>query len=56
MVITDIEAVLEYKPLKKKELLLKEGQVNKHIYFIEKGSVKTYKTSLNDKDYISKIY
>jgi DNA-binding response OmpR family regulator len=41
---------------KKKQPIYSIDNVPRGIYFIEKGSVKTYKTSLNDKDYISKIY
>lgn len=43
-VVADIEQALEYKFLKKKDLLLKEGQVNKHIYFIEKGLIRSFYT------------
>lgn len=41
---------------KKKQPIYSEGNITRGIYFIEKGSVKSYKTSSNDKDYISKIY
>ena len=41
-VIADIELFLEYKFLKKKELLLKEGQVSKHLYFIDKGLIRSF--------------
>ncbi len=41
---------------KKKQPIYSIDNVPRGIYFIEKGSVKTYRTSLNDKDYISKIY
>jgi CRP-like cAMP-binding protein/CheY-like chemotaxis protein len=41
---------------KKKQPIYSEDNIPRGIYFIEKGSVKTYKTSINDKDYISNIY
>lgn len=41
---------------KKKQPIYSEGNLPRGIYFIEKGSVKSYKTNSNDKDYISKIY
>ena len=41
---------------KKKQPIYSIDNIPRGIYFIEKGSVKTYKTSSNDKDYISKIY
>ncbi len=43
-VIAAIEQALTYKPLKKRELLLKEGQTSKHIYFIESGLIRSFYT------------
>ena len=43
-VIEKIEEILEYKVLRKKELLLREGLICNHIYFIEKGLVRSYYT------------
>ncbi|MDI9365588.1 MAG: Crp/Fnr family transcriptional regulator [Flavobacterium sp.] len=43
-VLAEIGEILEFKTLKKKELLLKEGQTSKHIYFIEKGLIRSFYT------------
>jgi CheY-like chemotaxis protein/CRP-like cAMP-binding protein len=41
---------------KKKQPIYSAGNVPRGIYFIEKGSIKTYLTNKDDKDYISNIY
>ncbi|MCU0421380.1 MAG: response regulator [Bacteroidia bacterium] len=41
---------------KKKQPIYSTGNIPRGIYFIEKGSVKTYLTNKDDKDYISHIY
>jgi len=38
-----IKSILVSRSVKKKEILLKEGQVARHIYFIEKGLVRSYR-------------
>lgn len=43
-VLTEIIQHLEIKELKKKELLLKQKQVCKHIYFVEKGFLRSFYT------------
>jgi len=45
--IVEIGEIIEYKTLKKRELLLKEGQTSKHIYFIEKGLIRSFYTDID---------
>ena len=40
-------SLLETKELKKKELLVKEGQIVHHTYFVIKGMLRTYYTDHN---------
>jgi len=37
-----LDSILKERTFKKKEFLLKEGQVSNHVYFIEKGLVRIY--------------
>lgn len=37
-----LNEILHYREIKKKEYLLKEGQVSEHIYFIEKGLLRSF--------------
>ncbi len=41
---------------KKKELVYQEGNNPKSIYFINKGKVKTFKSNLDGKEYITNLY
>ncbi|MBS1627717.1 MAG: Crp/Fnr family transcriptional regulator [Bacteroidetes bacterium] len=42
IVLKEIASVLKYKTINRKELLLKEGQVCKYIFFVEKGLLRSY--------------
>jgi CRP-like cAMP-binding protein len=39
---SEIASLLQHKVVQKKELLLRAGQICKHIYFIEKGLLRSY--------------
>ena len=39
-----LQSIIKMKSLKKKDFLLKEGQVNDKIYFIQKGLLRVYYT------------
>jgi len=41
-ILQEIDSIIRFKTIKKKELLLKEGQVCKYIYFVEKGLLRSY--------------
>ncbi|MES2329300.1 MAG: hypothetical protein V4539_06820 [Bacteroidota bacterium] len=41
-VLGEIASYLKCKSVKKKELLLKQGQICKNIYFIEKGLIRSF--------------
>ncbi len=42
LLIAAIEKTLHYKKITKHDILLKQGQVSKYIYFIEKGLIRSY--------------
>jgi CRP-like cAMP-binding protein len=41
-VLKDIDSIIRFKTIKRKELLLREGQVCKYIFFVEKGLLRSY--------------
>ncbi|MBS1671271.1 MAG: Crp/Fnr family transcriptional regulator [Bacteroidetes bacterium] len=42
IVLNEIAYVLRHKTINRKELLLKEGQICKYIFFVEKGLLRSY--------------
>ena len=42
IVLNEIAYVVRHKTINQKELLLKEGQICKYIFFVEKGLLRSY--------------
>ena len=50
------ESILETKKLKKKEYLLKQGQICRGIYFLSKGIIRTFHTNDDGKEINTAFY
>lgn len=50
------EAILEVKTLKKKEYLLKQGQISRGVFFLSKGCLRTFHINEKGKDTSASFY
>ena len=44
------------KPIKKKEIIFREGNLPRYLYYIDNGKIKTYRINEYGREYITKIY
>ncbi|MEH0152982.1 Crp/Fnr family transcriptional regulator [Limibacter armeniacum] len=51
-----IESIIDFKSLEKNEILLKNGQVAKNVYFVCKGALRAYVTDYNGNIYNKNIF
>ena len=54
--IYDVSDKIIRKKLRKKEMLFREGDASKYLYFMVSGKVKAFKTNDQGKEYITQVY